>query len=383
MREKICFLLSKFNGGGAERVVSILSDALNVEYEVEVLLLTSSSTLDYKTSARVKALGLNPQGMSSVGLLVRSINGLRRYVRKNEPIAVISFMELPNLVNLLTGGKHHKIVSVRNHMTAKWGSSLNFWNATIRFLYGLADGIVSPTQCIKDDLINQYGLNEAKVSIISNPYEIERIRLRCDNDGSGATFGIVTMGSLVKAKGHHHLIRAFSYFASSHPEVPCSLTIIGEGFEEVSLKKLAKSLGVGDLVFFPGFLSNPHELLSRNSLYVLASRYEGFPNALVEAMACGVPVISTCCPSGPSEILAGSASLTVNQIVREEYGYLMPLFADEVDTEAESALGDFFYQFYLLSDREKQALSNQGLNRARQFDVRVVAARWSEYLQSV
>lgn len=119
-KKKICFLLSKFAKGGGERVVSILSDELLEYYDVDVLLLQSKSVEDYKTRAEVIEIN-NKQYSNSFMLLFHSLIGLKKYIRKNKPKVIISFMELPNLVNLLVKGDFKQIISVRNHMSAKWG----------------------------------------------------------------------------------------------------------------------------------------------------------------------------------------------------------------------------------------------------------------------
>lgn len=379
-KKKICFLLSKFAKGGGERVVSILSDELLEYYDVDVLLLQSKSVEDYKTRAEVIVIN-NKQYSNSFMLLFHSLIGLKKYIRKNKPKVIISFMELPNLVNLLVKGDFKQIISVRNHMSAKWGKEKNIWNWSIRHLYKKADIIVSPTELIASDLHQVYGIEEEHIKLINNPYKIEKISRNIGNKDS-SVYTITTMGSLVKAKGVFNLLHAYIIFCNAHPEIPSKLVFIGKGSEEDNLKKIAMEAGVSDRVLFKGFLSNPHEELAKSDLYVLASFYEGFPNALVEAMICKVPVIATDCPSGPGEILSKVKLDNIQYITKGDYGYLMPVFDGKIELK-ENELAKFFYDFYMMPDVEKKQMIERATLKTQEFEASKVAKEWKELMEGM
>lgn len=377
-KQKICFLLSKFAKGGGERVVSILSDELMIYYDVDVILLQSKSESDYKTRANIVELNKR-EYTNNFAILFYSVMGLKRYIRENRPKAIISFMELPNLINMLVRGKHKRIVSVRNHMSAKWKDKNNIWNWSISCLYKKADSIVSPTQLIADDLINNYKIEKKKIKLISNPYKIDAIRENLVKK-MPTEYTITTMGSLVKAKGVFNLLKSYIMFCNAHPEITSKLIFIGKGTEEENLRKMAFEAGIDEKVVFKGFMLNPHEEVTQSNLYVLSSFYEGFPNALVEAMICQVPVIATNCPSGPSEILSDTELKNIDGITLCDYGYLMPVFDKNVE-EKEKNLAKFFYDFYTTPEQEKKCMIERATSKTLTFEASKVAKEWRELIE--
>ncbi len=376
MKSKICFLLSKFSKGGGERVVSILSDELLKYYDVDVLLMQEKTIEDYKTNARIVELNSKKTSNNHL-LLIESVINLKKYIRANKPKVIISFMELPNLVNLLVSGKHKRYISVRNHMSTKWGTKKNIWNLSI-YMYKKADVVISPTRLISDDLIQNYKLKKEKIIIINNPYKISEIRQKVLSKNTDV-FHIVTMGSLVKAKGIFPLLQSYIFFCKEHPEINSKLTFIGKGIEENELRQRVSEAGLTEKVEFKGFMSEPHGVLSQADLYVLASYYEGFPNALVEAMACNVPVIATNCPSGPNEILSKAKVGEINKIKKCDFGYMMPVFDRNIQ-DKERNLARFFYDFYKKTNDEKKSIAETAFNRITEFDAEKVALEWKNLI---
>ena len=358
-RKKICFLLSKFSKGGGERVSSILATELNKIFDVEVLLMCGQSSEDYLTTAKISEINHN-KTIGSIFLLLESIYNLNKYIRRNKPYAIISFMELPNLVNLLVRGDYKKIISVRNHMSEKWGKRKNIWNWTIRHLYNNADIIVAPTQMIKDDLVDSYNIASNRIRVIYNPYVLSDYEFKINRDDC---FRIVTMGSLVKAKGVYPLLYAYILFRNKHPEIKSELVYVGDGPEKEKLLLITKMHSVEDCV----------------KLCVLASYYEGFPNAMVEAMICGVPIVATNCPSGPNEILTNEHPSMIDKITKYEYGYLMPVFSSDVE-ERISKLAEFFYDFYALPVSEKTELSRKAMERVKKYESSNIAKLWEKII---
>lgn len=380
-KKKICFLLSKFAKGGGERVVSILSDELSEYYNVDILLLQSKSENDYKTEAEI--IEINKKRYSNnYALLFHSLIGLKKYVKNNKPEVIISFMELPNLVNLLLKGDYKRIISVRNHMSTKWGEKKNIWNWSIRHMYRNADAIVSPTKLIATDLIQKYKINKKCIKLINNPYKIDTIKKNVTTIKDSSIYTITTMGSLVKAKGVFNLLQSYIMFCSEHPEINSKLVFIGKGTEEENLKRIVSEAGISEKVLFKGFMTNPHKEIAKSDLYVLASYYEGFPNALVEAMICQVPVIATDCPSGPSEILSESNLYKIDDINLCDYGYLMPVFDKDIEKK-EKALAKFFYDFYMVSEKDKKQLIKKANFKTLTFESSKVVKDWEELLETL
>jgi glycosyltransferase involved in cell wall biosynthesis len=176
----------------------------------------------------------------------------------------------------------------------------------VRWFYPKADKVLCVSQGVADDLTEKIGISRETVSVIYNPVVsdelIEKSYATIDHEwfGVGEPPVILGVGRLTEQKDFTSLLQAFAKVRSMRP---VRLVIIGEGELRTPLERLAQDLGIAADVLMPGFIANPFPWMRSAALFVLSSRWEGLPNALIEAMACGTSVVSTDCPSGPMEIL--------------------------------------------------------------------------------
>jgi glycosyltransferase involved in cell wall biosynthesis len=194
-----------------------------------------------------------------------------------------------------------------SHAENAGGPSFRFVPLVARILYRFADGIVCVSEGVAKDLAAVTGLSQSRFQIVPNPIVSDRIpelaAAPIPDALNGQSF-ILGVGRLTALKDFSTLIEAF---AELRKEKKMRLVILGEGEQRAQLEDLARAKGIADEVLLPGTVKNPFSWMSRAAMLVLPSQYEGFGNVLVEAMACGTQVVSTDCPTGPSEILAGGA----------------------------------------------------------------------------
>lgn len=264
------------------------------------------------------------------------LGAIRRYLAESQPHAILSLLNYPNTVLLLVAtlhrGKTRFIVSVRNHMSVAAALNDSAWIRSVprlmSRLFGLADAVVTPSQGVADDVAAITGIARDRIAVIYNPvFRPELIAMaEAPVDHPWLVEGnepvILGSGKFKPQKDFPTLLRAF---AQVRAERPARLIVLGEGEGEHELRELTRSLGVAADVDFPGHVANPFAYYRRASVFVLSSIWEGLPNALIEAMACGCPVVSTNCPSGPCEILDGG-----------RFGTLVPV--GEADTMARAIL---------------------------------------------
>jgi len=240
---------------------------------------------------------------------------LNRYMRSARPASVTAFLNHPCFVLLLADPVEgtRLLVSVRNHVSTSSAHAETRWNRDVPILmaglYQRADGVIAVSEGVRADVEKITGLAPAKTVTIHNPYYLDWIAQRAAEpsghpwlDGADGSPVLVAAGKLRRQKGFPDLIRAF---AAVHKARPVRLIILGDGADREDLAALAAELGVSENLDMPGHVDNPYAYFGRAAAFVLSSVWEGFPNVLVEAMACGAPVVSTDCPSGPSEILDG------------------------------------------------------------------------------
>jgi glycosyltransferase involved in cell wall biosynthesis len=173
-----------------------------------------------------------------------------------------------------------------------------------RSLYRLADKVVCQSEFMMKDIASCLGLPIDRMTRIYNPVDTERVR-SLSHDEVPAYVGpgphLVTVGKLAYQKGYDVLLRALVLVRQGYPTA--TLTIVGDGADRHTLEELAWQLELADAVRFLGFVKNPYPYVARADLFVSSSRYEGFANVILEALACGTPVVATDCPSGNREIL--------------------------------------------------------------------------------
>jgi len=243
-----------------------------------------------------------------------ALSGLAQYLKREQPDVVIASMDYPNAVAVmarkLSRVNSRVIVTIHNTLSEEVARSkkprVRAYVKVDRRFYPRADAVVAVSQGVADDLVRTLELPAKSISTIYNPVVSENLVQRASEPLSHPWFSgdgppvLLTVGGFKPAKDHATLLKAF---AIVRKEQTVRLVILGEGKLRKSLTSLAENLGITEDLEMPGFVENPYQYMARASLFVFPSVFEGFGMVLVEALACGCPIVSTDCPSGPAEIL--------------------------------------------------------------------------------
>lgn len=309
MEKKITLFAGSLNCGGAERVIVTLSNSfLRKGYSVELLIPNLNGTLLNEVNTGVSLVSLKSNNA------IESLFKLIKYLKKSKPEILLSTLPTINIIAILACklAKTKTKLFVRVSINASSGSSFetNKKTKVVSFLRNIslryANNIIAPSEGVAIDLIENLGLDKKTISVIKNPIEFENIH-QLSNDYSNYAFHIdpskkmvLAVGRLNQQKDFFTLIKAFAEVCNSNNAI---LVILGEGEQRPLLLDLVKKLELSDKVYMPGFVENPFTFMKNASVFVLSSKYEGLPNVLLQALALGIPIVSTDCPSGPKEIL--------------------------------------------------------------------------------
>ena len=322
-KKNVLFVISTLTGGGAERTVSTLSKFLSKEMNCSVLL-NSVSNEDYEFVGEKLCLGMLPRVKKNI--FYQIVAAGKRYIKLKELKksgrydVVISFMESANFLNILTGKYGTKrILSVRNVLTEEYTGFSKLILYVAKILYKKADYVVVLSEAALRDLTENVGVPKKKGITIYNGYDLTNIKEKT----FGERTNFITMGRLVHQKGQWHLIRAFNKVVSKYPEA--TLKILGQGELEGQLKEIIDYYGIQDKVELLGFVNNPSDYLYKGDCFVFPSVYEGFGNALIEALMNGLPIIASDFTVA-REVLAPEMNMSekIKGISEGLYGIIVP-----------------------------------------------------------
>ncbi|MEQ1437864.1 glycosyltransferase [Fontimonas sp. SYSU GA230001] len=317
--KRLAVLISFSGDGGVERMVTNLCAEFAKHVQVDLLAIKAGGGHASRIPSSVNVIHLNARHAWT------SVPEIERYLRERRPDALLvakdragraaikarrrAGLQMPLWIRL---GTNLSAALERKDAFSRW---LRVF--PMRRLYPLASGVIAVSQGVKEDTQRVTGLPAERIVVIRNPVITPRLAEQAAEPVPHPWLAdktvpvIIGMGRLTRQKDFPTLLRAF---AALQPERPSRLIILGEGRDRAVLEGLARELGVADELHLAGFQTNPYAWLARADLFVLSSAWEGSPNALTEALALGVPSVSTDCPSGPREILDGG-----------RYGPLVPV----------------------------------------------------------
>jgi glycosyltransferase involved in cell wall biosynthesis len=361
--KRVVLVISSLSSGGAERVLSLMANYwAATEWVVTVLTFDDGAQppfFDLDVAIRHRPLGTLGESPNIVMALwnnFRRIAVLRKAVDQSRPDVVVSFGEKTNVVTVLAmwGLGFKVIVSERTdphvHRIGRLWDGLRWWT------YSRADRIVVQSQAALCYFLPKF---YGKATVIPNPV-IRPPALYCERGMDSSPFSIIAVGRLSKEKRFDLLLRAFARLMTFHPE--WTLTIIGEGPLRSELESLRDSLNIVGRVSMPGNVKNVYAYLAHATLFVMTSEYEGFPNALCEAMACGLPVVCVDCDGGIRDIIKPG-----------DNGVLVQRDNLEALTEAMHRL--------MSNATERQRLGHRAMDVSSTFSVGKVMQMWEEVIQ--
>lgn len=311
--KKLLLIVPSLHQGGLEKVCAATARLLQPYFDVQIAIFDSRSIAYDIKGIPVVDLRLP----SRPGVIAKVINVLRRGMRlrklkKEAQIDIAySFGPTANLANIASGGRAKMWLGIRSYMDM--GNPKQ-----IRLFCRCADMVVCCSETICREVQEKYRCGKAVT--LQNPFDIKEVKLLSGREEAELPWKegriLISMGREDSVKGFWHLLKSFALVHEKLSDT--RLMIIGKG-EFEPYKELAEKLGVNEDIFFTGLKKNPYPYLKKGTLYVLTSYYEGFPNAMVEAMSMGLPVIATDCKTGPREIL------------EDRYGILIPNMEPEPD----------------------------------------------------
>ncbi|BAL81659.1 glycosyltransferase [Caldisericum exile] len=321
IEKRIAFFLPNLNGGGAEKsIVNLVKEFSKRNFYIDLVLVSAQGPYISQIPNNVRIIDLNTSHV------ILALPKLVKYLASNKPDALISSLNHANVVaimaKLILNSKTKIIVREDSIPSQERRNSKSIKSKVLPLLmhvfYPYADFVIAVSKGVKEDLVSYVRLKPGRIKVIFNPVldlEIfdrakENVDYKWFNDNNYLPI-IISVGRLTEPKDFGTLLKAF---ALVRKQIDARLVILGEGEERKNLETLTKELGVSDYVWMPGFVDNPYKYMSRADVFVLSSLYEGLSMVLIEALALGVPVISTDCKSGPREVLENG-----------KYGKLVPV----------------------------------------------------------
>ena len=380
----LVLLINSLGNGGAERVVSILLDSLGRQGKpVQLVCLERNDFYAIPEGLHVTYLSdFNGQEAGWKKLLYLPVFAwkLRRLVKSQSIAVVQSHVYRANYVNglarLLGAGHRAQMVNVGQvslYEQEGWLGKVNLW--LIRWLYPRAELLILKSHGMKADLMRLMPKLKVAQTVIHNPYDIVKIQQQAHQEPtnwkkSPEKFTLVSVGRLIPLKQLDDVITALAKLPD-HVE----LVLVGEGPHKDFLKGVAKAQGVDERVVFVGRQENPFSYVARADAFVMASRSEGFPNVLAEALLCGVPCIAADCTSGPREILAPESpqdkQLAIGDGVEwAQFGALVAVGDVKAFAQAIEQLMD--------NPQQRQAYAQLGQDRGRDFDSATIVAQYAQ-----
>lgn len=309
---RIAVVMHDMRGGGAERMmINLAAGFADRGLAVDLVCVRAAGALADRVDPRVQVVDL------ACPRTVASVPRLARYLRRARPEVAFAGLVHVNtalvLANRLAGRPSTVVVSERNTTSVDAAAAetlaVRLAHKAIPVIYRMADGIATVSEGVADDLAAHYRLPRHRIAVLRNPVVTPDLdRMAAADPGHpwlapGEPPVVLGAGRLAPQKDFPTLLTAFAEVRRRRPDA--RLVILGEGADRSALEAQAAELGIAEAVRFPGYDANPYAWMRRAAVFALSSRWEGSPNALVEAMACGTPVVSTDCPSGPREITDG------------------------------------------------------------------------------
>lgn len=307
MKKKILFILPNLNSGGAERVISLLCNNLSRDkFEVVLSVLKKEGMFLRQISKDVKIIGLKKEHVRN------SFFEIRKLIIQEKPDIVFSTLSHLNLFLAIFKFLLPKEVIYMGRESSIVSESIASENSKIKqiimsklyiFFYNKLEYIICQSKYMADDLIKNYKVEKSKIRIINNPVDIEKIEslssekieIKINRD----KINLVTVGRLTPVKQYCYLLDMFSKLDMKKYH----LYIIGDGTERNVIENKIKKLGLENNVSLLGNRENPFSIEKQCDIFILTSKYEGFPNSVLEALALGLPILTLKSPGGILEII--------------------------------------------------------------------------------
>lgn len=298
--KKILFVNHSLSNGGAERVMTLLANELSERnYSIEMLIQNSNGEETYKLNSCIKRIDFDSRGFIGKKYALSWLSAIRATMKKGSYDAVISFMMANNVLTLLAniGLKNGIIVSERcdPRRVEDYG---RFFKCGEQILYPRAKKVVFQTLDVQSYYKNSI---RKKSVVIPNPVNIDLLERSFDMAPRKV---FVSAGRLYEQKNYPMLIKAFALLCKELDGY--ELEIYGQGPQLKNLKRLCIELNVEDKVYFKGYVNNVTDYMRSATAFVMSSDYEGISNAMIEALAMGVPTICTDCPVGGAKMMIES-----------------------------------------------------------------------------
>ena len=361
-RKKLAIFMPSLRGGGAEKVMTVIANELVARgHTVDFVLVDAVGEFLSELNPSVNVVNLAQKRQLFCFL------AMFRYLKSARPDIVLSALVSTNLIaclfKIIFKGRFRLVLSERAVSSLAlrdnkdWPSMLML--QLIRYLYPTANLIIAVSKDVKDDLVSNFHIPESEIRVIYNPVSVDVINKLSLEKFEHEVFDdpdvpvVISAGRLTRQKNFKLLIQAFA-LARSHRKI--NLVVLGEGPLLSELKSQVMSLGLDDCVYFPGFVRNPFVWMKRASVFILSSNYEGLPGVLIQALACGCPVVSTDCPGGAHEILAGG-----------KWGCLVPTNNPVILSQA-------------MLESLNESKTTKSVNRAKFFDIKIAIDKYQKAL---